>query len=117
MQKPQVQKFECEDEFFRTDPQRQDFFLINDGATWQLFPYIGLESSVYSPGGSSAPDILLLNLGVGRGVEIQGRCILRVLHAFQGRQVVSLSLGETKDMAIYAIETDQKEPAGLKNGI
>ena len=109
--KRQAQKFEREDEFFKTDPQRQDFFIVNDGATWQLFPYIAIEGMVYSQGDASVPDILLLNLGAGRGVEIQGRCLLRVLYAFQGRQVVSLALGETKDMAIHAIEVAQREPA------
>jgi len=111
MQKPKVQKFEREDEFFKASSDRQDFFLVNDGATWQLFPYISIENAVYSDGGSSVPDILLLNLGAGCGVEIQGRSILRVLHAFQSRLLVSLSLGETKDMAIHAIEATHKEPA------
>jgi hypothetical protein len=115
--KRQTPKFEREDEFFRTDPQRQDFFIVNDGATWQMFPYIAIEGTVYSQGGSSTPDILLLNLGAGRGVEMQGRSLLRVLYAFQGRQVVSLALGETKDMAIHAIETIQKEPASVRGGL
>ena len=114
MQKQQVPKFEREEEFFKTASDRQDFFIVNDGATHQLFPYIGVETAVYSQGTSSAPDILLLNLGAGRGVEIQGRSILRVLYAFQGRLVVSLSLGETKDMAIYAIEAVQQEPGKAK---
>ena len=109
--KRQAPKFEREDEFFKTDPQRQDFFIVNDGATWQMFPYIAIESTVYSQGGSSTPDILLINLGQGRGVEIQGRSLLRVLYAFQGRLVVSLALGETKDMVVFAIEAVLKEPA------
>ena len=108
--KPPVQKFEREDEFFKTDAQRQDFFLVNDGTTWQLFPFIAIESAVYSQGTFDAPDILILGLGAGRGVEIQGRSLLRVLNAFQGRQVVSLALGETKDMAIHGIEAIQREP-------
>lgn len=117
MQKPQVQKFESENQFFKTAIDRQDFFLVDDGATWQLFPYISLETAVYTQGGSSAPDILLLNLGAGRGVEIQGRSLLRVLHAVQERLLVSLALGETKDMAIFAIEAVQKEPAKSKGNL
>ncbi len=111
MQKPQVQKFESENQFFKTSVDRQDFFLVNDGAVWQMFPYIGVENAIYSEGGSSVPDVMVVNLGAGRGVEIQGRGILRVLHAFQSRQLVSLSLGETKDMAVFAIEVIHNEPA------
>ena len=114
MEKSKVQKFEREEEFFKTDPQRQDFFLINDGATWQMFPYIEIDSAVYSPGGVSMPDVIIVNLGAGRGVEIQGKSLLRVLNAFQGRLVVSLSPGETKDLAIHAIEAVQREPAKPK---
>lgn len=103
-------KFEREDEFFKTSVDRQDFFLVNDGATWQLFPYISLETAVYSEGTEKLPDVLLLNLGGGRGVEIHGRALLRITQAFQGRQVVSLALGETKELAVHAIEAVQKEP-------
>ena len=112
--KTPAQKFEREDEFFKTDAQRQDFFLVNDGSSWQLFPFIAIESSVYSQGTFDAPDILILGLGAGRGVEIQGRSLLRVLNAFQGRQVVSLALGETKDMAIHSVEVAQREPSKAK---
>ena len=108
-------EFEREDEFLKTSVERQDFFLVNDGATWQLFPYISLETAVYSEGTEKVPDVLLLNLGGGRGVEIHGRALLRVLQAFQGRQVISLALGETKELAIHAIEAVQKEP-GKKDG-
>lgn len=105
-----IKKYEREEEFFKTSVERQDFFLVNDGATWQLFPYISLETVVYSESSEKVPDILLLNLGGGRGVEIHGRSLLRVLQAFQGRQVVSLALGETKDLAVHTIEAVQKEP-------
>lgn len=110
MQKPQIQKFESENQFFKTAIDRQDFFLVNDGTTWQLFPYISVETAVYTQGGASAPDILLLNLGAGRGIEIQGRSLLRVLHAVQERLLISLTLGETKDMAVFAIEVIQNCP-------
>ncbi len=103
-------KFEREDEFFKTSLERQDFFLVNDGATWQLFQYISLETAVYSEGTEKAPDVLLLNLGGGRGVEIHGRALLRVMQTLQGRQVISLALGETKELAVHAIEAVQREP-------
>lgn len=105
-----IRKYEREEEFFKTSAERQDFFLVNDGATWQLFPYISLETAVYSEGTEKVPDVLLLNLGGGRGVEIHGKAILRVMQAFQGRLVISLALGETKELAVHAIEAVQKEP-------
>lgn len=111
MQTTQVRKFEREEGFFKTSAERQDFFMVYDGAVWLLYPYISLETAVYSSGSERAPDVLLLDLGGGRSVEIQGRNLLRVLQAFQGRMVVSLAPGETEELAIVGIEALEKANA------
>jgi len=108
MQKSQVRKFENEGGFFKTAVERQDFFMVYDGAVWRLFQYIALEVAIYSSGSGNAPDLLLLDLGRGRSVEIHGQSLFRVLHAFQSRLLVSLEPGETKDMEIIGIEAVEK---------
>ena len=108
MQNSQVRKFESEEGFFKTAVERQDFFMVYDGAVWRLYQYIALEAVIYSSGSGNTPDLLLLDLGRGRSVEIHGRSLFRVLHAFQGRLLVSLEPGETADMAIIGIEAVEK---------
>jgi len=104
----QVRKFESEGDFFKTAVDRQDFFMVYEGTLWRLYQYIGIETAVYGSGSGSAPDLLLLDLGRGRSIEIHGRSLFRVLHAFQGRLLVSLEPGETADMAIIGIEAVEK---------
>jgi len=108
MQKSQVRKFEREGDFFKTAIERQDFFMVYDGALWRLYQYIAIEIAIYGSGSESSPDLLLLNLGGGHSVEIHGRSLFRVLHAFQGRLLVSLEPGEAADMAIVDIEAVEK---------
>jgi len=103
-----VPKFEQENQFVRKSEERQDFFMVHDGVVWYLFQYICIESGAYSPGSVEMPDLITLNLGGGRWAEIHGRSLLRVLSAFHARQIVSLELGETKDMAISAIEVNAR---------
>lgn len=103
-----VPKFEQENQFVRKSEERQDFFMLHDGAVWYLFQYIIIESGAYSPGSVEMPELISLNLGGGRWAEIHGRSLLRVLSAFQSRQIVSIELGETKDMAISAIEVNAR---------
>ena len=116
MKRP-IQKFDLTDSFFKENREvRQDFFILFDGVISHMFQYIMIESMVLSPGNAEGPDLIAINLGTGRGCEITGHDLIRILWSFQARALVFLTLGrrmeDKKDVEIHSIEVNYKSPDG-----